>query len=165
MHTMQHNTSNIETINDLIEINNDRIQGYDRLIGEVAGTHSTDAIRLFQQYKQESQANVAALTAFVHQMGGEAVTGTTVGGALHRLWIDIKNTFVFNEKESALESSVFGDGAAIKAYEAALAIEDADRELPAEVRSTLQKQLADLRKAHAANTAYEQALEDAKLAH
>lgn len=158
---MQHE-SHIETINDLIEINHDRIAGYERAIRELQDTHSSEAIQNFRKYASDSQGYVQQLSQYVQQMGGEPVSSTTIGGKLHRLWMDIKQEFAFHEKESALESCVFGDNAAIKAYEAALQTEDPEELLPPAVRSTLSAQMEGIRKAQASNEAYEEILEEAR---
>lgn len=56
-----------------------------------------------------------------------------------------------------LESCIFGDSAAITAYEAAFA--DEDNDFTGELLDTLSKQLALIQAAHTANTAQEAALE------
>jgi len=41
-----------------------------------------------------------------------------VAGALHRTWIDIKNSFTLgNKEESTIENVIFGEKAAIEAYQ------------------------------------------------
>jgi uncharacterized protein (TIGR02284 family) len=158
---MQHE-SQIETLNDLIEINHDRIAGFERAIQELQATHSPETIENFRQYASNSREYVQALSNYVQEMGGTPSSTTTLGGKLHRLWMDIKNELSFQKKESALESCVFGDGAAIRAYEAALNIEAANEILPIHVRGTLMTQLEQIRRAHNANEALEAVLEESK---
>ncbi|HND87188.1 MAG TPA: PA2169 family four-helix-bundle protein [Saprospiraceae bacterium] len=152
--------SHIETINDLIEINNDRIAGYQRALEEVKTTRGPQVVQQFQKYINDSQQYVNDLSNHVQQMGGTPVTGTTLGGKIHRLWMDIKNEFAIDTKESALESTVFGDGAAIKAYELALNVEDMDHSLPDHVRATLTKQLEAIRQVRATNEVKEDVAEE-----
>lgn len=151
--------AHIETLNDLIEINNDRIAGYQRVLAEVETTRGPEVTRQFQQYINDSQQYVNDLSNYVQQMGGTPVTGTTLGGKIHRLWIDIKNEFTMDTKESALESTVFGDGAAIKAYELALQVEDMDHSLPDQVRQSLTRQVEAIRKVRAINEVKEEVAE------
>ncbi len=53
---------------------------------------------------------------------------TTTAGAIHRTWIDIKNSFVADKDKSTLQNVVFGEDAAIKAYQKALDSGDLSQE-------------------------------------
>ncbi len=112
---------------------------------------------MFEQYANDSHTNISQLSEHVRMMGGTPADSTTLGGKLHRMWMDIKSTFAVHEKESALESCIFGDSAAIKSYEAAL--EDSTNAFTHDVKSTLSTQLAGIQIAQNANKAYEKTLE------
>lgn len=147
----------VEALNDLIQINMDRVEGYQRAIDEMKEANNTITAALFQQYLNDSQTNISQLSEYVTRMGGTPDTTTTLGGKIHRAWMDIKNTFTFSEKESTLESCVFGDAAAIKSYEAALA--DTTNDFPSDVTGTLNRHLMAIKATHAANKAYEKTVQ------
>lgn len=60
------------------------------------------------------------LANLIKEIGGELENSTSFAGDLHRSWIDLKNSLSMNRDEAALESVVFGETAAMKAYEKVL---------------------------------------------
>ena len=147
----------IEALNDLIQINHDRVEGYQKAVDDMKDSNNPMTATLFKQYLKDSNTNVEQLASYVSSMGGTPSTSTTLGGKLHRLWMDVKSTFAIHDKESALETCIFGDAAAIKSYEAAIA--DTTNGFSSEVMGTLNRHLMAIKAAHTANTAYEKTLE------
>ncbi len=148
----------IEALNDLIQINHDRIAGYERAIANInKGRFSPVAAGVMQVYIKDSQNHVAELSQYVQKMGGTPANSSTVSGKLHRAWMDIKTTFSFNDKETILESCIFGDQAAITTYEAALA--DEAHHWVSDLKSVLTNQLRNISLACKANEGYEKALQ------
>lgn len=152
--------SHVEALNDLIQINRDRVKGYERAIIDATDGNGSVSTVTFSQYKADSEHFIQDLSSHVRNLGGEPATDTTLGGFIHRTWIDIKTALSSHEKESALNSCVYGDEAAIKAYESAL--ESTDHALPSDLRMVLSRQLASIRSAHDANKRYEQILENVR---
>lgn len=68
----------------------------------------------------QSQVMKNDLIKLITEKGGEPDNTTSTAGALHRTWIDVKNTFTSDKDESTLENVVFGEKAAIDAYQDAL---------------------------------------------
>lgn len=132
---------NSETLNDLIEINNDRIAGYNKASGE---TDDSDLKTLFTKYSTQSQKLVTELRKLVHAEGSEPADGTTVKGKLYRTWMDVKSKFTGKDRKSVLSSCEYGEDAAQKAYTTALEEDD----LSNEVRLLIEKQKMELREAH-----------------
>ena len=147
----------IEALNDLIQINYDRVTGYERAIDEMKSSDNSMTAQLFEQYVKDSNTNIAQLSQHVSTLGGTPVTSSTLGGKVHRMWMDIKSTFAVHDKESTLESCIFGDDAAIKSYKAA--IDDTTNNFSFDVMSTLNRHLWAIQATHAANVAYEKTLE------
>jgi uncharacterized protein (TIGR02284 family) len=141
---MARNNETIEVLNDLIRINNDRINGYQKATNE-ARDIDADLRGIFNRMGEESRKYVAELTAEVGKLGGEPVTGTTVSGKIYRAWMDVKATFTGKDRHAILESCEYGEDAAQKAYEEALA---SDATLPTEVRQLIANQKASLRTSH-----------------
>ncbi len=138
------NDNLIEVLNDLIRINNDRIEGYDKAMSN-AENIDVDLKAIFSRMADQSRNNVNELTQEVMRQGGEPATGTTASGAIYRTWMDVKNVFTGKDRTSLLESCEFGEDAAQKAYESALA---SDAEMTAEVRQLITDQKSSLRTSH-----------------
>ena len=118
--TMETTTEkSIEVLNDLIEINNDRIDGFDRASKEL-GESDSDLRAVFEKFASDSRRNVQELSAAVAQSGGEVETGNTASGTIHRAWLDVKATFSGHDRESILEECERGEDAIKKAYQSAL---------------------------------------------
>jgi uncharacterized protein (TIGR02284 family) len=109
----------IEVLNDLIEINNDRIDGFDRASKEL-GEGDSDLKALFSKFANDSRRNVQELSAIVSQAGGEVETGNSASGTIHRAWLDVRATFSGHDRKSILEECERGEDAIKKAYRDAL---------------------------------------------
>ena len=141
---MASNDNTVEVLNDLIEINNDRIAGYTRAIKE-SESEDVDLKEIFSRMADESRQYLTELTQEVVKLGGEPDKGTTASGKIYRAWMDVKATFTGNDRKSILASCEFGEDAAQKAYDAALT---SDAELPTEIRQLIANQKSSLKTSH-----------------
>ena len=71
--------------------------------------------------------------------------GTTTKGKIYRVWMDVKATFSGKDRKAILASCEFGEDAAQKAYDSALA---SDADLPVEIRQLIMDQKTSLKKSH-----------------
>jgi len=110
----------IEVLNDLIEINNDRIAGFATATRDL-GDGDLDLKTLFQQFREESRYNVRELGTAINKNGGEVEMDMSGNGAIHRAWINVKATFSGHDRKSVLEECERGEDAIKKAYRDALA--------------------------------------------
>ena len=139
--------ANTETLNDLIRINNDRVEGYAKA---AAQAEDQDLQSLFSQFSQQSRQFANELRNLVNSRYGseqndKIVTDeTTASGKIYRTWMDVKDKFAGGNRKSVLASCEFGEDAAQKAYETALK----DDELTPDVRTIVEVQKAELRDAH-----------------
>jgi uncharacterized protein (TIGR02284 family) len=108
----------VEVLNDLIQINNDRIAGFERAIKDL-GEGDSDLKSVFETYAEESRRNSQELTAAVTKLGSEAETGTSGSGTIHRAWLDVKATFTGHDRKSILAECERGEDAIKKAYQSA----------------------------------------------
>ncbi len=113
------NDKSIPVLNDLLNITNDRIAGFSKVEDKVWETHS-DLKSVYDDMVSRSVDMKNDLINLISLKGGEADNSTSVSGAIHRAWIDVKNAFAADKDESTLENVVFGEKAAIEAYEDAL---------------------------------------------
>ena len=107
----------IDVLNSLIEINNDRIYGYETASKEV---EETDLKMLFANATETSIRIKAQLVAEVKNLGGKETESTTTSGKIFRIWMDVKSAVTGKDRKMILDSCVFGEDAAIKTYEEAL---------------------------------------------
>jgi len=131
-------------LNNLVEINNDRIAGYEKA-EEESKTHDSDLQGIFHTMANDSRKFVRELTQEVINLGGEFSTDSTNKGKLYRAWMDIKATFAGNDREAMLEACEFGEDAALKAYMDVLA---SGIEISPRIRTILAEQQASLKTAH-----------------
>ena len=134
----------IRALNNLVEINNDRIAGYEKA-EEESKTHDSDLQGIFHTMANDSRKFVRELTQEVINLGGEFSTDTTNKGKVYRVWMDIKATFAGNDREAMLEACEFGEDAAQKAYMDVLA---SGIEISPRIRTILAEQQASLKTAH-----------------
>lgn len=134
----------VNVLNDLIEINNDRITGYEKAADE-AKALDVDLKAVFTKMADESRKYKSELYNEVLRLGGEPSTGTTNSGKLYRVWMDAKAIFTGKDRQAILENCEFGEDAAQKAYTAALA---SDAEISVETRNLITDQQASLKTSH-----------------
>ena len=134
----------VDVLNGLIEINNDRVNGYEKA-SEETKTLDVDLQAIFKKFADDSRKFAAELTQEVSRLGGDPVTGTTNSGKLYRVWMDVKALFSGKDRQAILESCEFGEDAAQKAYTAALA---SDAEIDADTRQLITDQQAKLKNGH-----------------
>lgn len=141
---MQRNDRAAEIINDLVQINNDRIEGYDKAIRE-AKDADADLKRTFEEMKTESVRNKQELSDLSRNLGGSpGDQGTKMTGKIYRVWMDLKATFTGNSRKAVLENCEFGEDAAQRAYKAALS----DPDLTSDLRNVVSSQQQHLKQSH-----------------
>lgn len=133
----------ISILNDLIELNNDRIAGFEKAIADLKDPN-VDLKQIFQKFSSQSRVNTQELTALVAADRGEAETGNTAAGTLHRVWIDVKAIFGGTDRSSILSEAERGEDAIKKAYQDVIN----DHELSGEALTVVQKQAAEINAAH-----------------
>lgn len=141
---MERNEKVTGILNDLIQINNDRIVGYEKGIDELKDGDA-DLRTLFHRYTQESKQFVTELTHEVTRLGGDPSDGTTNSGKIYRVWMDLKAVVTGHDRKTVLNNCEFGEDAAQKAYDMAL---NADVDLEAPLRELIVKQKAQLKVGH-----------------
>ncbi|MCW3123591.1 MAG: family four-helix-bundle protein [Flavipsychrobacter sp.] len=141
---MEQHEAITDILNDLLKINNDRIEGYEKAISESKGL-DIDLKAIFEGMIRESSQYKDELTQKIHLHGGEVEDDTTSAGKIYRAWMDIKAAMTDSDRHSILASCEFGEDAAQRAYEAALS---ADSLLDADCRKLIKEQQAALKKSH-----------------
>lgn len=128
------NKTVIEDLKGLVNIVNDGKEGY------LSASDTTDSIELRDLFLRLSSQRVAyanELKNHIELHGGESENEEGgILGALHRTWIDIKQSFSNKEDEAILAAIETGEQAAIEKYDKVIA----DEETHADHLELLQKQ-------------------------
>jgi len=111
------NQKSIDVLNTLIEINNDRIEGYETASKE---TDEADLKSLFAQLAQTSQECRAELADEVEDLDGTPVEGTKVSGKFFRAWMDVKAALTGKDRKAILNSCEYGEDVAVNTYKKVL---------------------------------------------
>jgi len=153
------NEKTIRVLNDLIQTNHDRIAGYQKAIEE-SGDLDLDIKSIFSRMIQESQQNNIELANEVAALGGEPVSGVSIGGKIYRLWMNIKTSFSSSERQAILDSCEYGEDMALEAYEDAL---QTNADMTVAQLNLITKQKAGIQLAHNQVRSYRDAHADVRV--
>jgi uncharacterized protein (TIGR02284 family) len=140
---MENTKATIETLNDLVKINNDRIEGYEKATKDI-GEGQEDLKALFTSIIGDSHNYKLALGTEIEVLGADIENTTSTSGSLHRTWLQVKAAFTSNSTKSVLEECEFGEDAIKKAYQTAIE----EEHLPAYIKDILIDQKASIDATH-----------------
>lgn len=110
----------VEVLNDLIQINNDRIAGYKKAIGELQANENGDLVTLFLSMINDSNNYKTELEKIMRSFGGEPETGTIGTGKVYQLWMNFRIIFNGGDRKTILSSCEEAENAIQRAYKCAL---------------------------------------------
>ena len=134
------NDNVISALNNLIETCKDGEQGF-RTAAD--GVKSPDLRTLFLTYSQQRAQFAAELQNEVRHLGGDPEERGSVAASLHRGWINIKSTVTGEDEGAVISECERGEDSAVRNYQAAL-----NEDLPGNLRSTVERQYAQVKEAH-----------------
>jgi len=130
----------ISTLNDLIETSKDGEQGFRTCAEDIKDAQ----MKSFFTSRAQSCAEAAAeLQQEVRALGGNPETSSSISGALHRRWVDIKGVITGKDDEAILNECERGEDVAKRSYETALG-----KTLPANIKSIVERQYNGVLKNH-----------------
>ena len=130
-------------LNDLILINNDRVEGYQKAMEQLKD-EDADLKLLFQEKVNQSNRFNSELKRKVAETGNEIETGTTNAGKIYRVWMDVKVFFGGSSREVILDNCEDGEDAALAAYKTALSSD----KLLYDAREMINNQHAEIKVSH-----------------
>lgn len=133
-----------DVINDLIKINTDRAEGYEKAMAEINDGDEKDLKPLFEGMIAESKQFKTELEAIVIINDGEIAKGSLITGKLYRAWMGVKSVLTAGGRRTILSSCETGEGAVQNVYEQALG----NKDLPQGVKLVIEKQKSILKIAH-----------------
>ena len=107
----------IDVLNKLIEINNDRIEGYETASKE---TEKTELKHSLRSWPKRVRSVMAELIDEVNQLGGDPVEGTKTSGKFFRAWMDVKSALTGKDRKAILNSCEYGEDVAVNTYKKVL---------------------------------------------
>lgn len=130
----------VATLNRLIETCKDGEEGF-RTCAEQ--TQDTALKTYFSNRAQACAASATELQAQVLLFGEEAETSSSMTGALHRGWVNLKGMLTGHDDEAILNECERGEDVALGAYREAL-----EQDLPPNIRAIVLRQYEGVRKNH-----------------
>jgi uncharacterized protein (TIGR02284 family) len=130
----------ISCLNGLIETAKDGQQGFQEAAD---GVERSDLKSLFYEFSQQRAQFAGDLQTLVRSLGGDPENSGSIGGAIHRGWINIKSAITGNDEQAVLNEAERGEDIAKAEYKKAL-----EGNLPANVRETVQNQYGSVQAAH-----------------
>jgi len=140
METMTKKLTN--ELNKLVEINNDRVKGYETAMKE---TEYSDLKDLFREMAVHSSNFINELTDELIRLGEEPTEGTKLTGKLYRRWMDMRAAMTTSGRKAVLSSCEFGEDAAQEVYDEVLKTEMV---IPEKIKSLVLTQKQKLREDH-----------------
>jgi len=104
----------IDVLNELIQINNDRIEGYETAAKE---TEEGDLKVFFADLQKTSLQCKEQLSAEVVKLGGTPTDDTKLTGKFFRVWMDVKAAINGKDRKAILESCEYGEDVAQETYQ------------------------------------------------
>ncbi len=123
----------VDSLRELAEFVNDGIAGYERAARQ---SKNPQFANFYEDLVNQRRSFSQELNALIGRYGGEAQTDTTVEGKFFRQWMEVKAAFSGEDERAILESNLYGEEWAQKAFNDTLENPD----LPIEVRQLLESQ-------------------------
>lgn len=130
----------VTTLNNLVQTCLDGQEGFRTAAGGVARAELNE---LFEVYSRQRGNFAGELQDEVRRLGGEPADAGSITASLHRGWMGLRAALEGGDDETVLKECERGEDAALANYRAALGVD-----LPAAVRSMIERQFAEVKKAH-----------------
>jgi uncharacterized protein (TIGR02284 family) len=131
---MDRSEKTVDVLQELNQFVNDRIEGYKHAAKVTKDpAHQSYYKSLIDQSSKFSNEINSTISSF----GGSPESSTTTKGKIYRGWMDVKAGITGSDEESVIESNMYGEEWAQKAYNDAL---EHRGELPSNVVQMVEKQ-------------------------
>ena len=130
----------VSTLNDLIETCKDGEEGFRTCAEDIKDTQLKS---YFTTRAQTCAESAAELQQEVRTLGGTPETSSSISGALHRRWVDIKGVVTGKDDEAILNECERGEDVAKRSYATAL-----EKTLPANIKAIVERQYQGVLKNH-----------------
>ena len=144
---MENNTVNDRTLtSDLIQINNDRIAGYQKAVEIATRLQLEHLNNTFIEFMNQSEVFIEELKPYLAPREDDSIGGTMISGKLFRIWMEIKSAISGNDERSLLCSCEQGEDAFTHTYKDV--VDHEDWEISHDLLLLIEKQLGIQLEAH-----------------
>ncbi|MBA3963353.1 MAG: PA2169 family four-helix-bundle protein [Chthoniobacterales bacterium] len=138
---MSQNKEIISTLNDLIETLKDGQEGFKQ---SASGVDDTQLKSTFDQLSLQRSKFAGELQAEVVKLGEpDPEDSSSVTGAMHRTWINIKSAVTNRDRHAILAEAERGEDSAVAAYKKAL-----EKDLSAPIKDIVMRQQTEVKAGH-----------------
>ncbi len=130
----------VDLLNDLIEVSKDGEYGFNECAEHAKSPNIKSALT---SRARDCASGAAELQRLVTAYGGEAETGGSTSGAMHRGWVSVRSALTSKDDLAVLEEAERGEDQALKKYRDAAA-----KILPADVQAIVGHQLQGTQSNH-----------------
>jgi len=134
------NNEVVSVLNDLIETSKDGEKGFHEC---AEGVKDERLKAFFTQRSQECATAAGELQQLVRSLGGDPETSSSMAGAMHRGWVDLKSMITGKDDAAILNECERGEDVALKNYNEAL-----QKDLPPSVREVVGRQAQGAQRNH-----------------
>lgn len=130
----------IDTLNDLVGISRDGEKGFRAAADDVKDPKLKS---VFSSAAERCATGAHELESEISHLGGQPTQSSSLPGALHRAWTQLKSAVASRTDRAILEEVERGEDVAKSAYERAIA-----KSLPPDVRAILDRQYRGVKENH-----------------
>lgn len=130
----------VSTLNGLIETCRNGQEGFTQAAD---GVDDGNLQTLFREYAFRRSQYVGELQSLVQTLGGDPEDSGSIGGAIHRGWLNIKSAVMGRDSEAVLDECERGEDVAKESYKEAL-----EMNLPDYIREVVENQYQGVLAAH-----------------
>jgi uncharacterized protein (TIGR02284 family) len=116
---MKTDISAIDALSDLVRVNRDRTECYEKAADEISDPFEAEIKTVFYQMADESRRYSDILASAVKSLQGGTMDDAKTGD-IYGAWLDMKVSFSGNDVLTSLQSCECTDDAVLKAYKLAL---------------------------------------------
>lgn len=132
------NNDVIAILNELIETSRDGEEGFRSAAEHVKDDRLKD---FFLRRSKDVGMSVRELQDLVRSLGGEPADSTSIGGTLHRRWMEFKTALTTQDTLTVLNETERGEDAALASYRGVL-----EMDLPGDIRAIVLRQMDGLKR-------------------
>ena len=130
-------------LEDLIETLEDGRKGFEQAAERIADSDEPAMAIDLRQFSQQRAEFSVELRNLAGRHGVEIDEEGSMAGALHRGWLSLKDALTGDDPKAVLAAAETGEDHAVSEFEDALA-----EDLPADVRSVIERQAREVRTVH-----------------
>ncbi len=127
-------------LNDLIKTSKDGEQGFTACAEDAS---SPELSALFRKAATRCVEGAQELQNEVQKLGGNAASGSSISGTVHRGWLNVKSAVTGKDDQAILNEAERGEDVAMKSYKKAL-----DADLPSDIHALVERQFQGVQENH-----------------